>query len=148
MKKKLSLFLSLATFVFSISLVSPSQEAQEKEPGPELKASMAKGKVIYESYCLSCHMENGEGIPATFPPLAKSDYLMADRERSIHQVIFGLEGEIVVNEETYDGLMPASGLEDEQVAHVLNYVRNSWGNKDLKIISTEEVAKVRAKADE
>jgi nitrite reductase (NO-forming) len=148
MIKNVSLILSLAAFVWSTSMVSLPQEAQEKEPSPELKASMAKGKVIYESYCLSCHMENGEGIPATFPPLAKSDYLMADRERSIHQVIFGLEGEIVVNEETYDGLMPASGLEDEQVAQVLNYVRNSWGNKDLKIITAEEVAKVRAKADE
>lgn len=148
MIKNVSLILSVAAFFWSTSMVNLPQEAQEKEPSPELKASMAKGKVIYESYCLSCHMENGEGIPATFPPLAKSDYLMADRERSIHQVIFGLEGEIVVNEETYDGLMPASGLEDEQVAQVLNYVRNSWGNKDLKIITTEEVAKVRAKADE
>jgi nitrite reductase (NO-forming) len=148
MIKNVSLILSVAAFLWSTSMVNHPQEAQEKEPSPELKASMAKGKVIYESYCLSCHMENGEGIPATFPPLAKSDYLMADRERSIHQVIFGLEGEIVVNEETYDGLMPASGLEDEQVAQVLNYVRNSWGNKDLKIITTEEVAKVRAKADE
>jgi nitrite reductase (NO-forming) len=73
---------------------------------------------------------------------------MKDRERAIHQVIFGVEGEIEVNGETYYGMMQPTGLNDEQVANVLNYVRNSWGNKDLKVITKEEVAKVRAKADE
>jgi mono/diheme cytochrome c family protein len=141
----LALALSLGTSMYTLS---QKPELQEKQASPELKASMEQGKVLYASYCLHCHMENGEGIANTFPPLAKADYLMEDRERSIKQVIYGLEGEIVVNGVTYDGVMYPSGMNDEQVAHVLNFLRNSWGNQDLKIITKKEVAEVRAKYDD
>lgn len=145
---KILVFIASSGLWFSTFFQSTPILTQDPQPSKELKDSMLKGLEIYSSFCISCHMQNGEGISGAFPPLAKSDYLMKDRERSIHQVIFGVEGEIEVNGETYYGMMQPTGLNDEQVANVLNYVRNSWGNKDLKVITKEEVAKVRAKADE
>jgi nitrite reductase (NO-forming) len=100
-----------------------------QQPSFDLKASIARGKDVYAAQCMSCHQENGEGIEEAFPPLAKSDYLMADKKRSITQILKGLTGEIKVNGKTYNGDMPAFDLTDEEVSDVLNYVRNSWGNK-------------------
>ena len=95
----------------------------------DLKASITRGKEVYTTQCITCHLEQGEGIEGTFPPLAKSDYLMADKKRSIQQIIHGASGEIKVNGVTYNAEMPAIELSDEEVSDVLNYVRNSWGNK-------------------
>ena len=145
---KFFVFFASSSLWFSTFFQNVPIQAQDPQPSKELKDSLVKGLEIYSSFCISCHMQSGEGISGAFPPLAKSDYLMKDRERSIHQAIFGVEGEIEVNGEMYYGMMQPTGLDDEQVANVLNYVRNSWGNKDLKVITKEEVAKVRAKADE
>jgi nitrite reductase (NO-forming) len=70
------------------------------------------------------------GIKGAFPPLAKSDFLMASKSRAIKSILNGLSGEIVVNGETYNGVMPAVGLDDEDTANVVTYIMNSWGNKD------------------
>ena len=103
----------------------------------DLKASIERGKEVYNTQCITCHMEKGEGIEAVFPPLAKSDYLMADKTRSIRQILEGASGEMTVNGKTYNGEMPAVDLTDEQVSDVLNYVRNSWGNKGAAVTPTE-----------
>ena len=87
-------------------------------------------------------MEQGEGIESVFPPLAKSDYLMVDKKRSIQQILYGASGEIKVNGTTYNGDMPAINLTDEEVSDVLNYVRNSWENKG-EAIKPEEVKAAR-----
>ena len=103
----------------------------------DLKASIERGKEVYDINCTSCHMEKGEGLEGAFPPLAKSDYLMADKARSIKQILNGASGEVVVNGKTYNGEMPAMDLTDEQVSDVLNYVRNSWGNKGAAVTPAE-----------
>lgn len=97
--------------------------------GSDLDASVARGKTIYNTQCVTCHREKGEGIKDVYPPLAKSDYLMANRARSIGIVVNGATGEITVNGAKYDGEMLSVDLPDAQVSDVLNYVRNSWGNK-------------------
>ncbi len=109
------------------------------QPAPpfDLKASIARGKDVFTTNCMSCHMETGEGIEGAFPPLAKSDYLMADKKRSITQVLNGVTGEIKVNGKTYNGDMPAFDLSDEEVSDVLNYVRNSWGNKGDAVLPSD-----------
>lgn len=89
---------------------------------------IALGKNVFESNCLACHQANGEGIPSAFPPLAKSDFLNADHDRAVNIVLHGRSGPIVVNGETYDGVMPATALNNGQVANVLTYVLNSFGN--------------------
>ncbi len=106
----------------------------------DLDASIGRGKDVYTTYCMSCHMENGEGMEGVFPPVAKSDYLMADKKRSIHQTIYGVSGEIVVNGKTYNGDMPGYDLSDEEISDVLNYIRNSWGNKGEAVLPAEVAA--------
>ena len=103
----------------------------------DLKASIARGKEVYFSYCLSCHMENGNGIENLYPPLAKSDYMMADKKRSIVQTLYGASGEMKVNGKLYSTPMPGFELTDEQVSDVLNYARNSWGNKGKAVLPAE-----------
>lgn len=106
---------------------------------PALKASMERGSEIYNDFCVTCHMPTGEGIPYVFPPLAKSDYLMQQRTASIRGVKFGQEGELIVNGETYNNAMAAMGLEDEEIADVMNYILNSWGNASNKMVTVGEV---------
>ena len=91
------------------------------------------GKAVYAANCAACHQPDGKGIPAAFPPLASSDYLMADVDRSIDVVLKGLTGKITVNGAPYDSVMPAVALNDDQIANVLTYVRNSFGNQGAMI---------------
>lgn len=100
------------------------------------------GKKIYMQACFACHQTNGEGVANAFPPLAKSDYLNADPARSIGVLLKGLSGEIVVNGKKYNSIMPSQQLSDEEVAHVLTYVYNSWGNNGT-VVSPKDVQKRR-----
>lgn len=99
------------------------------KPAFDVKSSIARGKETYVAYCVSCHMEKGEGIEDVYPPLAKSDYFMADKKRAIHQILKGVSGEIKVNGKTYNAEMTGFDLSDQEVSDVINYLRNSFGNK-------------------
>jgi nitrite reductase (NO-forming) len=123
--KKILAFISV-TLLFLIGLQSFKSPARQVF---DLKASIARGKEVYLSYCLSCHMEDGKGVENTYPPVAKSDYLMADKKRAIQQVLKGATGEMKVNSKTYSTEMTGFDLSDEQTSDVVNYIRNSWGNK-------------------
>lgn len=98
----------------------------------------AKGAEVYKQICQACHQANGEGLPNAFPPLAKSDYLLADKTRAIKQVLKGSSGEITVNNQKFNGTMPPQNLSDEQVADVLNYVLHSWENNG-EVVTADEV---------
>ncbi|MBX7143944.1 MAG: nitrite reductase, copper-containing [Oligoflexia bacterium] len=109
---------------------------------------MTAGKKVYASSCLMCHQANGEGLPAVFPPLAKSDYLAKlsganDRSALVSIPAKGLSGKISVNKADYNAVMPAvSGLSDSDLAAVLTYVTNSWGNS-ARPFSVDEVKKAK-----
>ena len=135
MKKINILLVALALFIGSSAFTTQDDK---------LKKSMAAGQDVYAGICLACHMQNGEGITGVFPPLAKSDFLMEDIDRNIKNLIEGLSGEITVNGKKYNQVMPASGLDDQDIADVLNYVMNSWGNEAEEFVSPEKVAIVRA----
>jgi mono/diheme cytochrome c family protein len=135
MKKSIQLFALLGVMFISFSM---------KDQDQALKKSMEDGKGIYSGVCLACHLNEGQGIPSVFPPLAKSDYLMEDVDRSIKNLIEGLNGEIEVSGKKYNGAMPASGLDDKDIADVLNYVMNSWGNEAEGMVTETQVKKVRA----
>ena len=87
-------------------------------------------------------MANGKGVPKVFPPLAKSDYLKNYRIESIKAIKYGLSGEITVNGEKYNTAMASQGLTNKEIAAVMNYITNSWGNKNTSLITEEEVSKV------
>ncbi len=114
----------------------------QKKPAFDLKTSATRGKDTYQTYCMSCHMDNGEGLEGVYPPVAKSDYLMADHKRSIVQIIKGVSGEIKVNGKTYNTEMTGFDLSDQEVSDVLNYVRNSFGNKG-DAVTPDQVKAVR-----
>jgi nitrite reductase (NO-forming) len=105
---------------------------------------IAAGKALYAGTCSVCHQSNGAGLADVFPPLAKADYLMEDPRRAIEVVLNGLSGKITVNGKTYDSVMPPmSQLNDDEVANILTYVMNDWGNEG-PAVSPKEVADVRA----
>jgi mono/diheme cytochrome c family protein len=103
----------------------------------DLKSSVTRGQDVYVTYCSSCHMEKGEGLEGVYPPLAKSDYLMADKKRSIVQILKGVKGPMKVNKISYDAEMQGFDLNDQEVSDVLNYVRNSFGNKGAAVTPDE-----------
>ena len=119
--------------------------AAREHPAVSTMASGAEGPHLYQTYCMGCHQAEGQGIPGTFPPLAKSDYLMADTSRTIETVLNGLQGPLQVNGQSYNGTMPPMGhLKDEEIAGILSYVRSAWGNAGDPV-SAAEVTAVRAK---
>jgi mono/diheme cytochrome c family protein len=131
--------------IFFVSLlITCALTAFQEKPKFDLKASMAKGKEIYTTYCMSCHMEQGEGMEDIYPPLAKSDYLMADKNRMIRQVLYGASGPIKVNGKTYNAEMTGFDLSDQEVSDLANYIRNSFGNKG-PVVMPEEVKAARNK---
>lgn len=97
------------------------------------------GKEIFGTTCFACHQSEGQGIPNTFPPLAKSDYLNADSKRAINTILHGLTGEVTVNGKKYNNIMPAQNLSDDEIANVLTYIYSSWGNNKTEI--TPEMVK-------
>ena len=106
-----------------------------------LAQSMKRGQEVFNATCIVCHKENGQGQPGVYPPLANSDFLLKDSQRAIGIVLNGLNGEITVNGKIYNLDMPAQKqLTDQQVTDVLNYVRNSWGNKGKAIKPAQVIA--------
>ena len=107
---------------------------------------LERGKRVFLQNCVACHMAEGQGLPSVFPPLAKSDFLMADRDRTITALLKGLSGEITVNGAKFNGVMPPmeATMTDQQIADVLSFVTNTWENKNDKLFTAEEVRRIRS----
>ena len=104
---------------------------------------MKAGQALFAGTCSTCHQANGAGLPGVFPPLAKSDWLVANPKRSIDVVLNGLSGPVKVNGQDYNSVMPPMNqLNDDEVANILTYVQGSWGNAGGKV-SKAEVAERR-----
>jgi nitrite reductase (NO-forming) len=127
-------------------LVSQRQAAIESNPAIAnitREIQMERGKKVYLSLCFACHLADGNGLPAVFPPLAGSDYLKADKDRAIRIVTKGLTGPVTVNGKTFNNVMPPqeTALSQDQIADVLTYVMNSFGN-DFGVVSAADVKRV------
>ncbi len=105
---------------------------------------MVAGKQVYGQHCAACHQPDGRGVEAAFPPLAKSDYLNASVDRAIRVVAHGMTGAITVNGKKFNAVMPALQLSDEDIANVLTYVYNSWGNSG-KVVTPAMVKTAKVK---
>jgi nitrite reductase (NO-forming) len=101
------------------------------------------GRRIFSTICAACHQPTGRGVPNVFPPLAGSDFLNADKNRAIKIVINGRQGELVVNGQRFNNTMPKFPLTDHDIANVLTFVYNSFGNSGIEV-TPEEVAALRA----
>ncbi len=118
--------------------------AQQIDSGEKIYTNLGPGGGL----CLTCHQASGLGVPGAFPPLAGSDWVLGDKDRLIKISMYGLMGEIEVNGVKYNNAMPPPGnppgsLTDDQIADVLTYIRNAWGNS-ASAVSPSEVAAVRA----
>jgi len=128
-------FLKFILIIFPILIYSQKDS---------LEISINNGKSIYNDFCIICHMHDGKGQKGIFPPLAKSDYLFKNMEESIKAIKFGgIDGEIVVNGIKYDTRMERLGLYDDEIADVMNYILNSWGNKYDKMIREKYIRKIK-----
>lgn len=105
--------------------------------------SYLRGKDVYNDFCVTCHLSNGKGVPGNFPPLDGSNWLTRKRTESIHAIKYGLSGPIEVNGENYNSVMVPMGLNDQEVADVMNYIGNTWSNAIKKPVTVEEVAAVK-----
>ncbi len=133
---RLLLGLYALALVFSINLLF-----QEKT----LKQSKEDGSEIYQDFCVQCHLNNGQGVSGVFPPLSNSDYLLNDIDRSIAAIKYGLRGPITVNDDDYDGVMVSQGLDDEEIADVMNFILGSWENESDEFITTKRVSSIPKK---
>ena len=105
---------------------------------------VTSGKALYGRTCSACHQTEGQGVPNAFPPLAKSDFLNANADRAVNAVLHGLSGEITVNGKKFNNVMTSQNLTDDEVADVLTYVYDSWGNNKT-VITPAKVKALRAK---
>ncbi|MEQ9301841.1 MAG: cytochrome c [Cyclobacteriaceae bacterium] len=124
----------IALITLTLAVTCSSQLISQSTHG----ASRERGEKVYETYCTTCHLPTGKGIPGTFPPLAKADYLINNRSDAIRAVKQGMEGEVTVNSMTYNNVMYSLGLDDQQVVDVMNYILNNWGNDGAEV-TLEEV---------
>ena len=132
MKVFLIIYLFFVSFIFNIIQKEKSFEE-----------SISDGKLIYEDFCIQCHLFNGEGIEKIYPPLNNSDYLQKNLDKSIYSIKYGLSGEIIVNGIKYNGVMASQGLEDNEIADVMNYITNSWDNNLNVQITTKRVNELK-----
>lgn len=116
----------------------------------DLAASVQRGAGHYATSCGTCHMPTGMGLPPVNPPLVGTEYVTGDARRLIAIPLKGINGPLKVGQTVYPGPMVAPALmfpavvnDDKNLADVLNYIRNTWGNK-ADAITPEMVAKVRA----
>jgi|SRR6185312_4744403 len=144
MHYKLSTLSPLIIALGFASCIGNSDNSKENNNAPTATSNSpyAAGKTIYQKTCLTCHQADGKGMQGTYPPLAGSDYLLADKFRAIRQVIKGSSNKIIVNGNNYQSVMTPQGLNDSDIAQVLNYVYHSFGN-DGFMVTTADVKAVR-----
>ena len=126
---------------------APAAPLASAAAGAFVKASdeqMKRGAAVYARTCIACHQPTGMGLPPVFPPIANAPIVVGNPELPIKFILQGLMGPITVNGVTYNSMMPpVAGVSDADVADVLTYVRQSFGNKGNPV-SADQVKAVRA----
>ena len=139
MKKGFFICTLLFVAVYLLAQTKPKSGTQSVD-----KASVERGKTIYTTYCLACHQADGSGVPGLNPPLIKTKWVLGEKKQLITIILKGMDEPIEVGGEEYSNVMASHAfLKDQEVADVLNYVRNNFGNK-ASGVSAAEVKTVRA----
>jgi mono/diheme cytochrome c family protein len=155
MKIKIITVLIVACILFPFSLLAQSKKSaivNTHKKGPISSktipaaslASVTRGKVVYASNCLTCHQVDGSGVPNMNPPLIRTKWVLGAKRVLISQVLKGSSGKVEIDGETFHNTMPPLGaaLTDQQIADVLTYIRNSFGNR-ATAVKPEEVKALR-----
>ena len=138
-------FLSISFLVGCGSKSANSGEADDTDKMDSrtkirLKQYQVEGAKIYVAYCANCHQQDGKGLASLYPPLAESDYLLDDLARAACIIKNGQMKEIVVNGETYNQMMPGNPISNLEIAEVLTYITNTWGN-DAGLTGVKDIDK-------
>jgi len=148
----------MRVLVFVLLLIPGLPKAQTKKPvtksvkkitttsaGSSLKNPIARGQIVYSKICLTCHQADGAGVPNMNPPLIKTKWVLGSKTVLIKQVLKGSSGTVEIDGDTFHNTMPPQPqLTHQQIADVLTYIRNSFGNK-ASAVTPAEVKAVRAK---
>ncbi len=148
--KKLSLFAISLCLAFAAGTIAAKTKDDAVHSAEVASANAAtldqrigNGEKLFVANCAACHQANGQGLPGAFPPLADSDYIASDPMKAVHAVLNGLSGPITVNGQDYNAVMPnLSYISDSDVADIVTYVINSFGNKGGEI-NAAQVASAR-----
>ena len=134
--KLLNSILTSLGFLVLISCGGGTSEKTDEQPDSlssrdqiRLKQYRVQGAKIYATYCANCHQQDGKGLASLYPPLAGSDYLMEDFARAACIIKNGQSQEIVVNGVTYNQMMPGNPITNLEIAEVLTFITNAWGNE-------------------
>ena len=122
----------------------PQPDGQEAAEEPQAAEGTVNGQNLYRQYCATCHGSSGQGVVGAFPPLAGANWVTGPSETPIRIVLHGLQGQLEVQGQSYNGMMPAFGarLSNEEAAAVLSYIRSSFGN-DAPEVTPDAVGSVR-----
>ncbi len=124
--------------MFSIVILVIAITSQSFYQNVTPAASIKNGQTVYATYCMSCHMEDGKGVEGAFPSLVTTGNLN-DKNRLVKIVLQGMRGPIKVKGVEYNAEMSGMDLSDQETADVINYIRNTWGNKAI-VMKASEVA--------
>lgn len=126
--------------VFVFLFLQPDGQAQTKKAPARspLAAMVARGKAVYAANCLACHQADGSGVPRLNPPLISTSWVSGSKTGLIALMLNGSAGQVEIDGETYSNTMPSQKhLTDQQIADVLTYIRNSFGNRASLVTPTE-----------
>ena len=130
--RKVSLRLKITYLFFIITIITISTNSCEPD-------KYSQGKLLYDNYCVNCHNENGENLVELIPPLADSDYLINNKDKVACLIYYGYKGKMTVNDKEYNQQMPPNAnFNDIDIANVINYINNHFGN-DNGYTSLKEV---------
>ena len=133
-------FLALAALVTTAGVA-----AETAKPAAPTADTMKRGQAVYSRTCIACHQPTGMGIPPVFPPLAGSEWVAMDASVAVRNIVQGMVGPVTVKGATYNGMMPpVAGVTDKDIADVITYVRNSFGNSGAEVTEAE-VKAIKAK---
>ena len=120
----------ISIFFLILSFAAFSQSNEED--------SYKRGQMLYDDFCVRCHLPDGTGEAGLIPPLASADFLQ-DIQATVHSIKYGLNGPITVNGVRYNNTMAPMGLENDEIADITNYILNSWGNTTDVIVTVNYV---------
>lgn len=145
-RNKIGMILAGGLLALAPFLMSQTQHpaAATQPTGGGLTASLERGKQVYLAQCLACHMADAGGVPNMNPPLIKTKWILGNKTTLVRVVLKGMTGQVDIDGDTYQNVMaPHSDLTDQQIADVLTYVRNNFGNKASRVTAAE-VKAIRA----
>ena len=139
----------LIVFLFLYSAVTShaqtTKPAAKKVEKKETATPFSRGKLLYAAHCLACHQADGSGVPNLNPPLMATVWVTGNKSTLLQIMLKGSKGQVEIAGETFHNTMPSQAhLTDQQIADVLTYIRNSFGNK-ASAVTAAEVKNMRAK---